>query len=205
MKADETPEAHGDEASGKEDDQTRSSKAPEAQAGWEYNTASKAPDEQEEPSSNFVPPVSWSASEYIAHQKNAGWFLTVLLVVFGVAGLVYLLTRELVSTLVIAVIGIAFTAFAGRQPQTLEYSLDGTGLHISNRTYLYGRFRSFAILSDEPIPTIMFIPMRRFDLPISIHFDEADADKIIDMLGTHLPGEETAAPFIDRLMSKIHF
>lgn len=170
---------------------------------WQYSQDDA--DSPEQASEPYVQPVSWTASEYIAHQKGFGWFLLVLLVVIGLAGIVYLVTDELVSPVVILIIGIAFTAFAGRPPQTLEYSIDGTGIHISTRSYTYSRFRSFAILEDEPTPTIMLIPLRRFDLPINLHFDEADAEKIVNILGNYLPGEERNAPPVDRLMSKIRF
>jgi hypothetical protein len=51
----------------------------------------------------------------------------------------------------------------------------------------------------------MLIPLRRFDLPINLHFDEADGEKIVNILGNYLPGEERNAPAVDRLMSKIRF
>ena len=179
------------------------SKGQAASTTWEYDANETEPDETA--STSYVQPISWTASEYIAHSKGVGWYVLVFLVILGLAGIVYLVTDGLVSPIVIVIIGIAFTAFAGRPPQTLEYSVDGTGIHIGPRTYPYGRFRSFAILDDESVPTIMLIPLRRFDLPINLHFDAADADKIIDILGSHLPGEERNAPPVDRLMSKIHF
>lgn len=170
---------------------------------WKYNAEeAEATNESQEA---YVQPVSWTASEYIAHQKGAGWFILVFLVIAGLAAIIFLLTRDVVSTAVISIIGIAFTTFAGRPPQTLQYSIDGTGLHIGLKSYPYDRFRSFAIIEDESVPTVMLIPLRRFDLPINIHFEEADAEKILTLLGNYLPAEEDAAPLVDRLMSKIRF
>lgn len=177
---------------------------PTSSEKWQYSEDDTSSPESAQ-ATPYVQPVSWTASEYVAHQKNFGWFILVLLVVTAVAGIVYLITDELVSPIVILIIGIAFTAFAGRPPQTLEYSIDGTGIHISTRSYPYSRFRSFAILEDEPTPTIMLIPLRRFDLPINLHFDAPDAEKIVNLLGNYLPGEEGTAPPVDRLMSKIRF
>lgn len=176
-------------------------------ATWQYKAedAKAEANEPAETASPYIQPISWTASEYISHQKGFGWFVLVLLAVAGLAGVVYLITDDLISPIVILIIGVAFTVFAGRPPQTLEYSIDGTGVHIGSKSYPYDRFRSFAVLADEPIPTIMLTPIRRFDLPINIHFDPADAEKIIEILGNYLPGEEREAPAVDRFMSKIRF
>jgi hypothetical protein len=183
----------------------KSTKAPtqkETTEKWEYNAEDTETEESQAP---YVQPITWSAAEYIEHQKSPMWFATVFLAIVVATAIVYLITEDLISSVAILIIGVAFTAFAGRPPQTLEYSLDGTGVHIDTKSYPYSRFRSFAILDDQPVPTIMLIPIRRFDLPINLHFDGADGDKIVDILGKFLPGEQRNAPPVDRLMSKIRF
>lgn len=150
-------------------------------------------------------PVSWSASEYVERHKNAKWFFLALIVVLVVGAAVFLLTRDIVSTVVIGVVGLAFAFFAARPPQVLEYSVDNKGINVGQRSYPYGNFRSFSVYEEDAVRSILLMPARRFGLPLTVHFDAADEEKIVNVLGQHLPFEEREVPAVDRLMTKIHF
>jgi len=52
--------------------------------------------------------VSWSASEFVDHQKGFGWFLGLIVVVVIIAGGVFLLLHTVFSTVMILLIGLAF-------------------------------------------------------------------------------------------------
>ncbi len=177
----------------------------DSQPGWEYKKSDSENQESSQPEEDFVPPVSWSASEYMHHEKGFGWFAMSFGVVVLATAFIYFITKDVVSTVAVAVIGMAFVAFAGRRPQILEYSVDGQGVHIAHKLYPYDHFKSFLLLEDQAVPTVILQPSRRLGLPVTIHFEPADADKILEVLGSHLPGEANNAPPVDRLMSKLRF
>src|SRR5690606_15041334 len=81
------------------------------------------------------PHIEWTASEYIANPKSAGWFsvLAIGSIVFAVA--MYFLTEDLISTIVIGLLGIIVGIFAARQPQVLRYAISSRGIHIGDRFY----------------------------------------------------------------------
>lgn len=149
--------------------------------------------------------VEWTASEYVAHEKSPGWYLLLSLAVLGFAAAVYFITDELVSSIVIIIMGIAFGAFAARQPQELHYTLDNTALHVGNRSYGYGQFKSFTIVDEGPIHSIMLTPLQRFMPPLSVYFAPEDEDKIADALSSYLPYEERRQDIVDRIMRKVRF
>ncbi len=149
--------------------------------------------------------VTWSASEYVAHQKGIGWFAGLVIADTVIAGLIYLITRDMTSTIVVAVAGIIFGAFAMRQPEVLEYAVDRRGIFIGPRFYAYSLFRSFSVMPEEPFHSILLMPQHRFTLPITVYFAPADEVRIAETIGGHLPHDERAVPMVDRLMSKIHF
>ncbi len=174
-----------------------------ADAGWQFaeDGADATPAIPDVPSEG----IAWSASEYVSHQKGAGWFSALILVVAILSGGVYLLTRDVVSTVVVAVIGASFGIFALRKPEVLDYSVDEKGIYIGPKFYAYHLFKSFSLLEEDALHSILLVPQRRFDLPISVYYAVADESKIVGVIGNHLPHEERAVPPIDRLMSKIHF
>jgi hypothetical protein len=150
-------------------------------------------------------PVEWTASEYIAHEKGLSWYVLLGLAIVAFAAIVYGVTGELISSVVIVVMGIAFGAFAARQPQELNYSLDNDALHVGGRSYGYSQFKSFTIVDEGPIHSIMLMPLQRFMPPLSVYYAPEDEDKIANALSSYLPYEDRKQDVVDRIMRKVRF
>lgn len=150
--------------------------------------------------------VSWTASEFIAYQKDATWYLGAFLVLAVLAGLSYLITRgDLISVMVIVVIGGLFISFASRQPRVLTYEVTSKGIRIGEKLYAYSTIKSFAVIDIGNIRSIDLIPLQRFKPSISMLFDPKDEVVIIQALGNYLPKENRQQASIDKLMHKIRF
>lgn len=171
-------------------------------ANWQFNPADSTPPALTPENSA---PITWTASEYVSHDKNILWFLYVIIAVVATAGLIYLITRELISSLAIFVVGIAFSAFAARPPRVLNYSVDSHGLSIDQKHYPYSSFKSFSVIQDAAVRSIILMPLQRFGLPITIYFDPSDEQKIVETLGGHLPYENRRPSPIDNFMRRIRF
>ncbi|MGH9856628.1 MAG: hypothetical protein ACRD4B_02175 [Acidobacteriota bacterium] len=178
--------------------------APEPASGWQFH-----PEEDTSPGQASAPrhaaAVNWTASEYVAHDKNASWYLLVVIATAGIAAVVYLLTREWISFSVVLIIGISFAAFGARKPRTLEFAVDHSGVHIGQKLYPYSMFKSFSIIEEDAIRSILLMPLHRFNLPISVYYDPADEDEIVDALGSYLPHENRQPAAVDNFMRKIRF
>jgi hypothetical protein len=173
-------------------------------SNWQFNANDPAGD----PENTFMPaadPVTWTASEFVSHEKNAGWYMLVVFGAIGLAAVIYLLTKDLVSPIVIVVVGITFAAFGARKPRVLDYAIDSRGVHIGNRTYPFNMFRTFSVVEEGAIRSILLMPMQRFNLPISVYYDPADEDKIVEALGSYLPHQDRQPAAIDNFMRKIRF
>src|SRR5665213_85059 len=92
--------------------------------------------------------ISWTASEFIAHQKSAGWYGVLATGTIIVATAVYFLTKDKISTIAVVVVAGAFGFYAARQPRQLEYRLDNGGVGIGHKYYPYASFRSFAVVPE---------------------------------------------------------
>ncbi len=149
--------------------------------------------------------VSWTASEYIAHEKGGSWYILLAFAVIVGAALVYIITKEMISAVVIVIMGVAFGGFAVRKPQELNYVLDANGLTVGNKLYEYGQFKSFTVVEEGAIDSIMLMPLQRFMPPLSVYFDPADEEKITNALSAYLPYEDRKQDPVDRLMRKVRF
>lgn len=171
---------------------------PVIQTDWAYREESGQPNDD-------LSPISWSASEYIDHEKRAGWFIGVGAVGAVLAAAVYLLTRELINSIVIMVVVALFAASGARKPRILNYGLDDRGIHIGNKVYDYSEFRSFSIMDEGGLNSIELFQFKRFTTPITLYFPPDQEAAIVSFLGSYLPREVRQHDPIDRLMRRVRF
>ena len=186
------------------------------QANWEYksgdnptasgkngsvgDSSAKRPNQKD---NNSV--VTWEASEYIEHERNAGWYVLLAIITAGLATGIYFLTKDIFATVIIAVVGIIVGVFAGRKPRQMEYELSSSGLRIGEKSYPYSLFRTFSVIKDGAINSVNLTPMKRFMPPISAYFAPKDEEQITKMLGNYLPYEERKLDSIDHLSRRLRF
>lgn len=163
------------------------------------------------PPDNYVaqpeqsPLMQWNASEFIDHQKDVSWFVPLFVVVIAITAVVYLLSKDILATLVILLGGITFATFAKKKPQTLTYSLLPTTIKVGTKTYSYDDFRTFSIVQEGALLSVFLEPVKRFIPPLSIYFAPEDGERIFDTLAGHIPHQERQPDLIERLMHKIRF
>ena len=113
--------------------------------------------------------VSWTASEFIAYQKDAKWYISAFIVLVVLVGLSYLITSgDLISVFVIIVVSGLFISLASRKPRTLNYAITNKGIQVGEKLYNYSTIRSFSIMEiDNKDDMILYLKTHSF-LP-SVH------------------------------------
>lgn len=179
--------------------------------GWTFRHGDKSgdtPDEdtsvpRQQPADNAQ--VSWTASEFIANHKNAGWYAMLFAAIAAIAGLTYILTRDWISATTIVIVGSMFAILAGKKPRQLSYRLDSKGITVGDKFYPYGMFKSFTVLHEGAIGCINLLPLKRFMPELSIYYPPDEESKILDVLTASLPNDQKAEHSFDRLMKRIRF
>lgn len=195
------------------DSQKQPPAADQEDANWEYKsenvTPSTSPQESPRPMSQPAgaqgESVTWTASEFVAHNKGMGWYGVLALAAGALAAVAYLLTKDVVSSAIIIIVGILFGVSATRKPRILNYKVDSSGLTIGQKFYPYAEFKSFSVMEEGAFSSIMFLPLKRFMPPINIYYDPADEDKITLVLSQHLPVEHRTHDVVDRFLGRIRF
>lgn len=149
--------------------------------------------------------ISWTASEFVAHEKSVGWYGAFILVGVAVDAIVYWLTKDKVSAAVVLVCALALIVLAGKKPRQLQYKVDDKGITIGQKHFEYGLFKSFAVLPEGAFSSIVLMPLKRFAPLTTIYFAPDDEDKIIDVLSKRLPFEEHKLDAVDSVMRHIRF
>jgi len=149
--------------------------------------------------------VSWTASEYIQHSKDASWYTVALAAIILIAGAGYLVSRDLFTPIAVVVLGALLLIVGSRKPRTFSYMVDAHGIVIENKEYDFNDFQSFSIIQEGPIESVMLLPQKRWSPTISLYFAPDDGQKIFDTLSSFLPFEQREKDTIDKFLHKIRF
>jgi hypothetical protein len=149
--------------------------------------------------------LSWVGEEFVAHDKNARWFI-----VLGGAGLlvtlvIYLATKDKFTTGIIIFTAIAFGLFAARKPKQQSYRLSGQDLQVGNKSYGLHDFKSFSADDEGGVTSVVFMPLKRFMPPLTIYVPQNIEHDVTSYLTAFLPFEARKADAVDSLMRRIHF
>jgi hypothetical protein len=180
-------------------DQTQTS------GSWTFHPEETASKTEPHEKQDTHDPVTWTASEFVAHHKSAGWYFGLLAGTAAVTGLVYLFTRDAISAVSIGVVGILFAILSSKKPRQLSYAVDSRGIHIGDKLYPYGVFKSFSIQQEGVLGYISLLPLKRFMPEISVYFPPENGDEIVKILSNNLPYEHRQEQSIDRLMKRMRF
>ncbi len=149
--------------------------------------------------------IVWTASEFVAHEKSAGWYGALALAAVIGAGLIYLFTQDVVSSIVVVFCALIFGIYGARKPRQMQYRIGEQGLSIGPRHYSYEEFQSFSVAADGAFSSIIFRPLKRFATLKTIYYAPEDEDLIVEVLADRLPFEEHVPDVVDRLMHRIRF
>lgn len=178
---------------------------------WDYKSSGAAVAERPDPQvAAGQPPDSrssmiWTASEFIEHQRGIGWYVLLVIFTAALAAGAYLISKEYFAVAIIILVGIIVGIAAGRKPRQIQYELNNQGIHIGAKFYKYSDFRSFSIIREGVISSVEFSPIKKTRLPVAAYFGPGDEERIMDIIGQHLPYEERQLDAVDKLSRRLRF
>ncbi len=189
------------------------------EAPWQYKpeatqqpaapapTAGVVADSGEEPAPVLqqAPEATWSASEFIDHNKGLNWYLSLGGLTLLVIVALFFFTHDFISITGVVIMAVLIGIVASRKPRVLEYHLDASGLTIGTAFHPYAEFKSFALIDEGTFSSIILAPLKRFLPPLSVYISAEDQDRIVEVLAQYLPMEMREHDAIDRLSRRIRF
>lgn len=194
-----------------------SNQAPKPDSGnWQFkpDTKTNSPEAQPPTAADFstsaapttqdVPPdATWSASEFIAHEKSPFWYIALVAITAIVVAAVYLFTKDIIAVIALGFVGALFGFLAAHKPRVLNYAVSARGLTIDRKFYPYSEFKSFGIVQEGAFSSIVFMPMRRFMPTLTIYYPPESEEQVVSALSQYLPFAPASHDFVDQLMRRI--
>lgn len=178
---------------------------PQPDSGWQFHNEDASASVQDDQMPVDDDSISWTASEYVTHDKSAAWFLILIVGAVLFIGIIYLLTRDKIIAFTLSVVAILFGVTAARKPRVLNYGVNTSGITVGRKMYPYPLFKSFSVVQESGMKSIYLMPIKRFSLPVSLYYPPEDEKTITDTLGSHLPYEDRKQDVVDQLMHRIRF
>jgi len=150
-------------------------------------------------------PVEWTASEFVSHQKTGTWYIGLGAISAVVTILVFVVTRNILSGLVVAAACMALGVLGARKPETKSYKISADGVSIAGREFDYSMFKSFSVIEEGAINCIWLRPLKKFLPTVAMYYPPDQEDRIIMMLDNFLPQEDRQHDIIDRMSRRIRF
>jgi len=149
-------------------------------------------------------PLTWTASEYVQHDKQVAWYLALTVVTIVLLGLAIFMQAWTFAVLVI-VMGVCVGVLAGRPPHSVKYTLSEYGLRVDEKNFAYHDFRAFGVIQDAALYSVVLIPNKRFMPAVNVYFPSEMGEQIVDIFGAFLPMEHVELDFVEKLARKIRF
>ncbi|TAH36610.1 hypothetical protein EYC59_00325 [Candidatus Saccharibacteria bacterium] len=173
--------------------------------GWQYRPEELGAGDSEYDTIDRTQEITWTAAEFVARDKSPTWYLALATAGVIASALIYWVTKDKITTAIIAFALFAFGLFAARKPKSQTYGLDARGLRIGQRLYSFTSFKSFAISEEGHTASLVFMPLKRFMPPLTIHVTPEVEDQAIDFLAHVLPFDQNHRDAVDSLMKRIRF
>lgn len=149
-----------------------------------------------------VAPVSWQAKEYLQQDKPPLWYVLFAIVVVVFVGVALWLQAWTFAVLV-PIMAAALAVYAHRPPRIVTYSVSEKGLTINDQLHPMGEFKSFGVLPDSELHSLMLVPVKRFRPGVTLYFPEEVGEPLVDMLGAYLPMQDLHVDMVDKVIHKL--
>lgn len=143
--------------------------------------------------------ISWEAEEYIVRDKNAGWYVGLVVVGLLLSALaIWIQAWTFLAVIILSI--VALLVYTLRPPRMLHYSLTERGLSEGDKLYNYEDFKAFGVLKEGQHFAIVLTPRKRFSPRVTVFFPEAQGEAIVDAFGVRLPMEEVRLDMLDKMI-----
>ena len=173
------------------------------QASVEDQPLGPATEAAPESEAAFAPgAISWSAAEYIEHERSKRWYLLLVAGAAVLALVAIFLLKDWIFAVLIVVMSVVVVMFAKRPPHEINYTLTQEGLLIGQKFFAMDSFRSFGLVKEGAIWNVRLISNKRFVPPVTAYLPDDVGEKVVDVLGALLPLEDIELDIVDKLVSR---
>lgn len=147
--------------------------------------------------------VQWQAPEYVQHARTPLWYVGFWAVVVVLVLVAIFVLQSWSFAILVPAMAVALMMYSHRPPRLMSYALSQRGLYINDQLHPLSEFKSFGIMQQDQLPSLMLIPTKRFKPGITVYFPSEVGEQIVDMLGSRVPMQELRLDAFDKIIRKL--
>lgn len=151
------------------------------------------------------PAVSLSVQDAPHQEKGVRWYALYAIGLVVLSVVVYLFTKDVVSTVVVFVALLGLLFLSARKPKLQDFSVEGETLRVGNKVYDIQAFKAFSIIDEGAAAEITLVPIKRLMPLVSLYLQADRADELSAHLAEYLPFEQRKPDAMDSLLRRIRF
>lgn len=151
-------------------------------------------------------PLSWETIEYLHQEKTSDWYWIVGIIATSIA-IIAIIMNNVIFAILIIISTFTLMLFASRKPSVVEVYIDDMGIRVGRTMYPFRHLDSFWVETRENNDRIL-LKSKKVLMPLIIIFIEESQVHPYDVrsaLMKHLPEEEHAEPFLEKLLVYLGF
>jgi hypothetical protein len=163
---------------------------------WDYKPTTESGSENKfdnKEASDKQENVSWTALEFIEHDRGSGWYVMLIAGAIILAVVIYFITKDYFAAAATVIVGF------------IEYEITDNHIRVGERTYGYGMFKSFSVAHEGEHTSIVLEPVKKFVPPMTLYFPPEDEPHVTNAIGNHLPMQEHQPNITERLAHRFRF
>lgn len=130
---------------------------------------------------------SWSAPEYIRHDKSNRWYLTAGIIALLTSALALFLGNWTMALAVLALAAVYWYLDTYHPPKVTKIELSEMGVRVGHMFFPYSQIQSFWIIYDHGIKTLNFKALNHWFGDVVIQLGDIDPVEIRNFLIAQLP------------------
>ena len=135
--------------------------------------------------------------------KKFSWYLIFIVSTIALGGLIYLITRDLITAIVIVFCGITLLVYSIKKPRSVNYKLTDSSLYVSGKAFKISNFKSFSINNHGLEKAISLVPMKRFYPYLYINLNQEVSADVIQRLSQIIPIQKPSTDIFESFLRLI--
>ncbi|MDD5589859.1 MAG: hypothetical protein PHQ47_01650 [Candidatus Portnoybacteria bacterium] len=148
--------------------------------------------------------AQWQAPEFEKYKKDSAWFLWAALAGLGLFA-ISLLMHNFVFAFLIVLIVLTIFIYARKEPNLINFKIDGQGIWIEEKLHEFNEIKSFWIFCRAPFKELSLHSQKRLLPFIKIPLGEKDCSEIRELLIKFLPEEKQEESILNNLSRFLKF
>jgi len=148
--------------------------------------------------------ISWTAREFVYHEKSKGWFVGLGILSFAFFIVALLMENYLFAFIIIITAGL-IAMMAAKKPKNIKIAISNKGIYINDDHQSYEKISSFWIFEEDEDKKLSLANKTWPKIPRLVMLESQDPQTVREILKEFIEEREHNETTADIIAKKVQF